>query len=34
MADKYINLDELNMSEAELFAPVNHDDLESEKRKR
>ena len=31
MADKYINLDELNMSEAELFSPVNHDDLESEK---
>ena len=31
MADKYINLDELNMTEAELFTPVNHDDLESEK---
>ena len=26
-----INLDEFNMSEAELFAPVNHDELESEK---
>ena len=26
-----INLDELNMSEAELFAPINHDELESEK---
>ena len=26
-----INLDELNMSEAELFAPLSHDELESEK---
>jgi len=26
-----INLDELNMSEAELFAPVSHDELESER---
>ena len=31
MENKYINLDELNMSEAELFTPVNHDELESEK---
>ena len=31
MADKYINLDELNMSEAELFAPVSHDEFESER---
>ncbi len=29
--DKNINLDQFNMSEAELFAPVNHDELESEK---
>ena len=26
-----VNLDEFNMSDAELFAPVNHDELESEK---
>ena len=26
-----INLDEFNMSDEELFAPVNHDELESEK---
>ena len=31
MSDKRIDLSELNMSDAELFAPVNHDDLESEK---
>ena len=31
MSDKRIDLSELNMSEAELFAPVNHDELESEK---
>ncbi|MBO7251292.1 MAG: ABC transporter permease [Oscillospiraceae bacterium] len=31
MADKFINLDELNMSEEELFAPVSRDELESEK---
>ena len=29
--DKNINLDQFNMSDAELFAPVNHDELESEK---
>ena len=26
-----INLDEFNMSDAELFAPVNHDEFESER---
>ena len=31
MAENRIDLSELNMSEEELFAPVNHDDLESEK---
>ena len=31
MADYKINLDDLNMSEEELFAPVNNDELESEK---
>lgn len=31
MSEKKIDLSELNMSEAELFAPVNHDELESEK---
>lgn len=31
MSDKKIDLSELNMSDAELFAPVNHDELESEK---
>ena len=31
MADNMINLDELNMSEEELFKPINHDELESEK---
>ena len=31
MTDKIYNLDEFNMSDAELFAPVNHDELESEK---
>ena len=31
MSEKRIDLSELNMSEAELFAPVNHDELESEK---
>ena len=31
MADNKINLDELNMSEAELFAPVDRDNMESEK---
>ena len=29
--DNKINLDQFNMSDAELFAPVNHDELESEK---
>ena len=29
--DNRINLDQFNMSDAELFAPVNHDELESEK---
>ncbi len=29
--DNKINLDQFNMSEAELFSPVNHDELESEK---
>ena len=31
MAEKNINLDQFNMSEAELFSHVNHDELESEK---
>ncbi len=31
MADMNIDLTDLNMSEEELFSPVNHDDLESEK---
>lgn len=31
MADKMIDLADLNLSEAELFAPVDHDDLASEK---
>ena len=31
MADMKINLDEFNMSEAELFAPVSHDEFESER---
>lgn len=31
MSDKKIDLSELNMTDAELFAPVNHDELESEK---
>lgn len=31
MADNRVNLDEFNMSDAELFAPVDHDQLESEK---
>ena len=31
MTDVKVNLDEFNMSDAELFAPVNHDELESEK---
>ncbi|MCI7809679.1 ABC transporter permease [bacterium] len=31
MADNRENLDEFNMSDAELFAPVDHDQLESEK---
>ena len=31
MTNERVNLDEFNMSDAELFAPVNHDDLESEK---
>ena len=31
MSEKKIDLSELNMSEAELFTPVNHDELESEK---
>ena len=31
MSENKIDLTELNMSDAELFAPVNHDDLESEK---
>ncbi len=31
MADNYINLDDLNMSQEELFAPVKWDELESEK---
>ena len=31
MADNKINLDKFNMSEAELFAPVSHDEFESER---
>ena len=31
MAENKINLDQFNMSEAELFSRVNHDELESEK---
>ena len=31
MSDKRIDLSELNMSDDELFAPLNHDELESEK---
>ncbi len=31
MTEKKIDLSELNMSEEELFRPLNHDDLESEK---
>ena len=31
MADTNINFAELNMSEEELFSPLNHDELESEK---
>ena len=31
MTDNRIDLSELNMSEEALFAPLNHDDLESEK---
>ena len=31
MSENRVNLDEFNMSDAELFAPVNHDELESEK---
>ena len=31
MADKLIDLSELNMSEEELFKPIDHDQLESEK---
>ena len=31
MAENKINLDKFNMSEAELFSRVNHDELESEK---
>lgn len=31
MTEKKIDLSELNMSEEELFTPLNHDDLESEK---
>ena len=31
MAENKINLDEFNMSEAELFAPVDHDEFESER---
>ena len=31
MSENKIDLSELNMSDAELFAPVNHDELESEK---
>lgn len=31
MSDNLVNLDGLNLSDAALFAPVNHDELESEK---
>lgn len=31
MSDNRVNLDDLNLSDDELFAPVNHDELESEK---
>ena len=31
MSEKKIDLSELNMSDDQLFAPLNHDDLESEK---
>ena len=31
MAENRIDVSELNMSEEALFAPVNHDELESEK---
>ena len=31
MSEKRIDVSDLNMSDAELFAPVSHDDLESEK---
>ena len=31
MSDNRVNLSDLNLSDAELFAPVNHDELESEK---
>ena len=31
MSEKKIDLSELNMTDEELFAPVNHDELESEK---
>ena len=31
MAENKINLDALNMSEAELFAPISHDEFESER---
>ena len=31
MSENRIDISDLNLSEAELFAPVNHDDLESEK---
>lgn len=31
MSEKKIDVSDLNMSDAELFAPVSHDDLESEK---
>lgn len=31
MADKFVDLEDLNLPEKELFAPVDHDDLASEK---
>ena len=31
MSENRVNLEEFHMSDAELFAPVNHDELESEK---
>jgi len=31
MSENRVNLDEFNMSDEELFAPINHDELESEK---